>query len=67
MAPPPILQFFLKSPHQNQCPPYGAPPPPLKNKAPPPSEKRPPPLKREALFHEMIPRKSAINNNLKSS
>ena len=26
-----------------------------------------PPLKREAPFHEMIPRKSTINNNLKSS
>ena len=27
----------------------------------------PPPLKRNAPFHEMIPRKSKINNNLKSS
>ena len=26
-----------------------------------------PPLKREAPFHEMIPSKSTINNNLKSS
>ena len=27
----------------------------------------PPPLKHEAPFQEMIPRKKAINNNLKSS
>ena len=33
----------------------------------PPSEKQTPPLKRKAPFHEMIPRKSTINNNLKSS
>ena len=39
--------------------------PPFENEAPPPSEKNP--LKLEAPFHEMIPRKSAINNNLKSS
>ena len=34
----------------------------------PPSKKTtpPPPLKSEATFHEMIPRKSTINNNLKS-
>ena len=42
--------------------------PPLKNEAPP-SEKHPSPtpLKCEAPFHEMIPRKSTINNNLKSN
>ena len=41
--------------------------PPLKNEAPPPSEKQPlHPLKCEAPFHEVIPRKSTINNNLKS-
>ena len=36
---------------------------------PPPSEKKPPlpPLKHEAPFDEMIPRKSTIINNLKSS
>ena len=36
----------------------------------PPSEKHPPPpppLKCEVPFHEMIPRKSPINNNLQSS
>ena len=54
---PPILQFFLNSPYQNRCPPWGA--PSLKNEAPR--------LKHETLFHEMIPRKSTINNNLKSS
>ena len=48
-------------------PPWGAPlhfkmkPPHLKNNLPSP------PLKREAPFHEMILRKSTINNNLKSS
>ena len=40
--------------------------PPLKNEVPP-SEKQIPPLKCEAPFHEMIPRKNTINNNLKSS
>ena len=45
--------------------PHGA-PLPLKNEAPP-SEKQIPPLKRETPFHKMIPSKSAINNNLKSS
>ena len=47
-------------PHQNWCP-------PLKMKSHP-SEKQPPspPLKRETPFHEIIPRKSTINNNLKS-
>ena len=34
--------------------------PPLKNEAP--ILKTSPPLKREASFHEMIPRKSTINN-----
>ena len=55
--PPPLIK--------PDAPQWGA--PPLKNEAPhlkpPPS----PPLKREATFHEMIPRKSAINNNLKSN
>ena len=48
-------------------PPRGA-PTYLKMK-PPISEKQlsPPPLKREAAFHEMISRKSTINDNLKSS
>ena len=51
--------------HQNRCPPWGI--PPIKNEVPP-SEKQPSlPLKREAPFHEMIPRKITININLKSS
>ena len=42
--------------------------PQLKNEALPPSEKQSPPLlEREVIFHEMIPRKSTINDNLKSS
>ena len=57
---PPILEFFQKTPHQTWCPSMGQPPPHLKMK---PAT----PLKREAPFHEMIPRKSKINNNLKSS
>ena len=32
-----------------------------------PCKKQSPPLKRKKPFHEMIPRKSTINNNLKSS
>ena len=39
----------------------------LKNEAAPHLKKISPPLKCEAPFHEMIPRKSTINNNLKSS
>ena len=48
--------------------PHGA-HPLLKNEPPPQSEKQTPhpPLKREAPFHKMIPRKSTIINNLKSS
>ena len=62
---PPNYDFFLKLPHQNRCSPHGA-HPPLKNEAPPyPKDKSP--LRREVPFHEMIPRKSTINNNLKSS
>ena len=49
---------------QNQYP-HGAPPPLKMN---PLSEKHPPrPLKHETPFHELIPRKSTINNHLKSS
>ena len=63
-TPPPILQFFSNRP------------PPIKTDAPPPMghtphlkmkplpyEKQTPPLKHEAPFHEMIPRKSTVNNN----
>ena len=46
-------------------PPYGV-HPLLKNKAPP-SEKQLPPHIETWSTHEMIPRKSTINNNLKSS
>ena len=67
-GPTPILQVFLKnSPPEPMLSPWGT--PPLKNEAhhlkntPPP----PPQLKHETPFHEMIPRKSTIDNNLKSS
>ena len=57
--PPPSQKFFLNPPpfHQNQCPLPGTPPPP-----PPPPRLRmkPPPLKHETSFHEMIPRKSTV-------
>ena len=45
-------------------PPIGC--PPLKNEVPL-SEKQTPLLKCETPFHEMIPRKSTINPNLKST
>ena len=64
---PPILQIFsnlLPPPIKTDVPSWGV--APLKNEARP-SEKQTPPLKREALFHEMIPRKSTMNNNLKFS
>ena len=64
--PPHLTIFFRKPPHQNRCPPMGH-PLHLKIKSPPPSEKQPPPLKRQVPFHEVIPRKSTINDNLKSS
>ena len=65
------MNFFEKNPPPllKTNAPHGVHPPHLKMKSPhlknnPP----PPPLKREAPFHdEMIPRKSTINNNLKSS
>ena len=50
--------FFQNPPHQNRCPPMGH---------PPIWKTTPPPLKHETPFHEMIPRKRKINNNLKSS
>ena len=56
---------LLTPPPKLIAPPHAA-PPPLKNEAPP-SEKQAPPLKHERPFYEMIPRKSTINNNLKSS
>ena len=67
---PPSYDFYRTSPLPSKVmPPHGA-HLPLKNEAPPPqSEKQAPlpPLKREAPFHEMIPRKSTIIKNLKSS
>ena len=47
-------------------PPWGT-PTPLKNEPPHLKNNPSPPLKHETPFHEMIPRKSTINNNLKSS
>ena len=58
-----ILRFF-SNPPSKPMPSMGC-PPHLKMK--PPILKTFPPLKREASFHEMIPRKSTINNNLKSN
>ena len=55
---PPILHFFSKTPTPSK--------PLLKNEAPP-SKKHPPPPIETWSTHEMIPRKSTINNNLKSS
>ena len=62
---PSILGFFLETPLSKPMPSMGC-TPHLKIK-PPHLKNKPNPLKREALFHEMIPRKSTINNNLKSS
>ena len=68
-CPHPLI-FFETPPIKTDAP-MGHVQPPLKNEAPA-SEKHPPPpvpcppLKHEASFHEMIPRKSTINN-LKSS
>ena len=63
---PSILRFFsnpLPSP-QNQCPPWAS--PHLKMK-PPSSDKQTTPIETWIPVHEMISRKSTINNNLKSS
>ena len=59
---PSILRFF-SNPHQNRCPPWGI-PPLLKMKTPPIWKTAPFLLKHETPLHEMIPRKSAINNNV---
>ena len=58
--------FFRKSspPIKTDAPQWGA--PPLKNEAPL-SEKQTSLLKSEAHFYEMIPTKTTISNNLKSS
>ena len=65
--PPPILLIFSKTPPTKTDVPHMEHAPHLKMT--PQSEKQPPPpsLKHETPFHEMLPRKSTINNNLKSS
>ena len=67
---PSILQFFEPPlPPTKIDAPHGQPPPPhthtLKNEATHLKNKLQ--LKHETKFHEMIPRKSTINNNFKSS
>ena len=64
--------IFSKTPPSKLMPSHWVPPPHLKMKSyppPPPIWKRNPTprSKREAPFHELIPGKSTINNNLKSS
>ena len=63
----PILWVFFENPPPKLTPTLGWPPlpPPLKNEVPP-SEKETPSLKDETPFHEKIPRRSTINNNLES-
>ena len=61
----PHLTFLSKPPRSKPMPPHGA-HPKLKNEAPH-LKNTPTPLKREAPSHEMILRKSTINNNFKSS
>ena len=63
---PPIQQFFLNSlpPIKTNASPWGS----SHLKMNPPIWKTiPPSFKRESPFHEMIPRKSTINSNLKSN
>ena len=62
---PPIIWYFSTLLPSKLMPPMGR-SPSLKNKAPS-SEKQTPLLKCKAPIHEMIPRKSTMNNNLKSS
>ena len=62
---PPILRFFFKNPPSKVMLPMGH--LPLKIGASHLKNNPPSPLKRETLFHEMIPRKSTINKNLKCS
>ena len=65
-SPPPLFyDFFRKPPPPKPMPPGVL--PPLKNEAPPIWKTTPPPLKHKPPFHEIIPRKSTINNKLKSS
>ena len=63
MAPlPPSYDFLKTSPTKTDAPTH----PSLKMKLSP-SEKQTPLFKYEIPFHEMIPRKITINNNLESS
>ena len=61
---PPTSYIFFRKP-----PPAPKPMPPHRAPSPPPSDlkMKPPLLKYETPFHEMIPRKNTINNNLESS
>ena len=61
-APQSYAFFKNPLPPPKLMPPHGV-PPHLKMKRPPPLT----PLKHETPFHEMIPTKSTINNNLGSS
>ena len=65
VPPQPAIFFETPTPIKTDAP-HGALPLQLKMK-PPHLKNKPPPLKREAPFHEMIPGKSTIYNNLKSS
>ena len=58
LLPVPSYNFFEN--------PHGTPLPPLKDEAPH-LKNNLPPLERESPFHDMISRKSTVNNNLKSS
>ena len=62
---PHLMSFFRKPPTKTNAPSGVTTPPPLKNEVPP-SEKETPSLKDETPFHEKIPRRSTINNNLES-
>ena len=61
----PHLAMFFETAPPKLMPLMGC-PPPFKNEAPQ-LKNNPPLLKHETLFHEIIPRKSTINNNLISN
>ena len=63
---PRSYDFLWNPPSSKPMPPPHGAHPPLKNEVPN-LKTTSPPLKSEATFLEMIPRKSTINNNLKSS
>ena len=62
---PPSCNVFRNPPTKTDAP-HGA-SPPFKNEGPQLKNNPPPLLKRETPFHEIIPRKSTINNNLISN